>query len=448
MELRGKKVIVVGLGRSGVAAANLCADRGADVVATDRLARTAVSPDVLALEAKGVTLILGGHEGVGWSACDMVVISPGVPPFEALGEAQRAGAEVIGELELACRFVRAPIGVVGGTNGKSTVTTWLGEMVGGADARVFVGGNLGTPLAERVNESFDCVVLEVSSFQAERVPTLHPRAAVLLNITDDHLDRYANFDAYAQAKGNVFVNMEPEDAAVIPMGDALCEKQASRGRARLITFGEGGDVRPEGHEIVDRVHGWRFEQSMIRLPGRHNLLNACASIAMAASLGADRDQVAKALAGFDGLAHRTQFVAEIDGVSFYDDSKGTNVGASGAALRGLRQPKAVLIAGGRDKHGSYGPLVDALGERGRALVVIGEAAERIAEAASGTVTTIRAGSMDEAVRVAYEAAQPGDAVLLSPACASFDMFKNYAERGEVFRAAVETLARVRRKEQP
>lgn len=447
MDLRGKKIIVVGLGRSGVAAANLCADRGARVVATDRLVRSDVSESVLALEHKGVELQLGGHDGVAWDACEMVVISPGVPAFAQLQVAERAGAEVIGELELACRFVDAPIAVIGGTNGKSTVTTWVGAMLEAPDARVFVGGNLGTPLAEHVDERFDQVVLEVSSFQAERIPTLHPRVAVLLNISDDHLDRYASFDDYAQAKGNVFVNMGAGDVAVVPAGDVPCEAQAKRGGARIVTFGPGGDVRPEGGSIVDVARGWRFDQAGIRVPGHHNVLNACAAAAAAAALGASRDQVGDALIRFRGLPHRTQFVAEIDGVSFYNDSKGTNVGASVAALRGLGQDKAVLIAGGRDKQGSYGPLVEALRERGRALVVIGEAADRIAEAVAGTVLTLRASSMAEAVRLAKDAAGPGDAVLLSPACASFDMFRNYAERGDAFSAQVAALAAAQHEEE-
>ncbi len=447
MDLAGKQIIVVGLGRSGVDAADLCLSRGARVTATDRLDRSAVSPDVLALEGKGARLVLGGHDGVRWAEADMVVVSPGVPAFEGLRQAERAGVEVIGELELACRFVLAPLGVIGGTNGKSTVTTWLGQMVGDL-GKVFVGGNLGTPLASHVHEPWDRVILEVSSFQAERVPTLHPRAAALLNVTDDHLDRYDGFDAYANAKGNVFVNMGPEDVAVVPFGDAVCAKQASRGRARLVTFGPHGDVRPEGDEIVDSVCGWRFPLSSIPLPGEHNVLNACAAIAMAGALGGNADQVGRALSSFEGLHHRMQLVAEIDGVSFYDDSKGTNVGASVAALRGLRQPRAVLIAGGRDKQGSYGPLVEALRERGRALVVIGEAAERIEAAASGVVTIVRAASMDEAVRAAKEAASPGDAVLLSPACSSYDMFKDYNQRGDVFRASVRRLAGVEGKEAP
>lgn len=439
MQLKGKKIVVVGLGRSGIAAADLCLREGATVTATDRLDRSAIGEIALGLENRGATLVLGGHQGIGWNDADMIVVSPGVPSFAELAAAEAAGVEVIGELELACRFVGAPIGVIGGTNGKSTVTTWVGEMLQSAGRRVFVGGNLGTPLAEHTSEPFDCIVLEISSFQAERVPRLHPRAAALLNVSDDHLDRYDSFEAYVEAKGNVFVNMGPEDTAVIPHGDAACARQASRGKARKITFGPGGDVSVRGEEIVDGTRGWRFPTRGIRVRGGHNELNACASVAMAAALGADEAQITRALVSFRGLKHRAEWVAEIGGVVFLDDSKGTNVGATVAALRGLSVERAVLIAGGRDKLGSYEPLVAALRERGRALVVLGEAADRIASAARGVLPTIRVDSMDQAVREAYAVAEAGDAVLLSPACASFDMFRSYAHRGEVFCASVRAL---------
>ena len=451
MELKGKKVIVVGLGRSGVDATILCLSRGAQVTATEQRKRCEVTPEVLDLERQGARLVLGGHESVVWSEADLVVVSPGVPDFGGLHQAEQAGVEVIGELDLSCRFVNAPIGVVGGTNGKSTVTLWTEQMLKGLKnglGRVFVGGNLGTPLAAHVDEPWDCVILEISSFQAERVPALHPRVAALLNITHDHLDRYESFDAYANAKGNVFRNMGSSDVAVVPAGDSICATQVSRGHCQTHTFGVGGDVRPEQHEIIDSVRGWRFPLSEIRLQGNHNVLNACAAIAIAGSLGADAEKVARALRSFEGLRYRMQMIAKVDGVYFYDDSKGTNVGASVAALRGIQQPKAVLIAGGRDKLGSYEPLAEALRQRGRALVLIGEAAKRMEDAVGGIVPTMRATSMDEAVRVAKQAAQPGDAVLLSPACSSYDMFKDYKHRGEVFREAVRKLEESAREGEP
>lgn len=439
MQLSGRKVVVVGLGRSGIAAAQLCLSRGAQVLANDSAPRERATAQVLALEARGATLVLGGHEAVAWDDADLVVISPGVPPFEAIAQVERSGREVIGELELASRLMPSPIALVGGTNGKSTVTTLLAGMLEKSGQKVFAGGNLGTPLAEVVDESFDTLVLEISSFQAERIPTLHARAAALLNVTDDHLDRYRDFAAYADAKGNMFVGMGPDDTAVIPAGDEQCAKQAARGRAKVVTFGPGGDVRMDGGWLVDSVHGWRIERSAMLLQGAHNELNACAAMALAAAMGGTLGGTREMLSTFTGLSHRTVLVAEVRGVRYYDDSKGTNVGAAVAAVRGLREPKAVLIAGGRDKQGSYGPLVEVLRERGRALVVIGEAADRIATAAKGAIETVRASSMDEAVRIASELAQPGDAVLLSPACSSYDMFKDYAERGDTFARSVRTL---------
>jgi len=447
MDLRGKTAIVIGLGRSGVAAASLLLSRGARVIASDAAPREKLSAAAIALEQRGAEIVAGGHPDAIFARADLVVISPGVPSFPALDAFERSGREVIGEMELASRLVTAPIALIGGTNGKSTTTALVGEMLRAAGKKTFVGGNFGQPLAEVVGEPWDVIVLEISSFQAERVPTLHAKVHALLNVTDDHLDRYASFDAYADAKGNPFVNMTPADAAVIPHGDALCAKQAARGGARVVTFSatdESATVRPFGDYVVDR-DGWhRIPLDAVKIPGRHNLANVCAALAVAAELGVPFDDgpgsaFERAVRGFRGLDHRTVLVGEIGGVRWYDDSKGTNVGASVTALLGLDEPRAVLIAGGRDKLGDYAPLVDALRDKGRALVLIGEAADRIEAAARGAAPIRRAGSMDEAVRIAREFALPGDAVLLSPACSSFDMFRDYKERGDVFARAVREL---------
>lgn len=444
MDVRGRTVIVVGLGRSGVAAARLLIERGARVIANDGAPRERLSAAAASLESEGAALAVGGHDPALFEGADLVVVSPGVPSFPALDAFERSGREVIGELELASRFVSAPIALIGGTNGKSTTTALTGAMLERAGLRTFVGGNFGTPLAEVVGEAWDVLVLEISSFQAERVPTLHARAHALLNITDDHLDRYPSFAAYADAKGNPFERMTPDDVAVVPLGDALVARQAARGRARVVTFSASdarADVAVAGGAIVDRVAGASYPLERVRLTGAHNLANACASVALAAALGAPAGAIAEALARFEGLAHRTALVADVDGVRYYDDSKGTNVGASVAALSGLREEKAVLIAGGRDKLGDYAPLVAALRDRGRALVVLGEAADRIAAAASGVLPIARAASMDEAVVAARSLARPGDAVLLSPACSSFDMFRDYKDRGDAFVRAVRELQR-------
>jgi UDP-N-acetylmuramoylalanine--D-glutamate ligase len=437
MDLGGQRVIVVGLGKSGIAAARLCLERGASVLGTDSAPRERLLPELSALELE---VRAGGHEGVRFTEADLVVVSPGVPNFPALELAERAGVEVIGELELACRFLSAPLVAVGGTNGKSTTTTLVGDLCAAAGRRVFVGGNLGEPAATAVGKEWDIVVLEVSSFQLERAPLFHPRVSVLLNVTEDHLDRYASFSLYADAKGNAFVNQEPGDTAVIPFGDAVCEEQARRGRAECVTFGAAGDYACENGLVLEARSGERFDLGVSRLHGTHNHHNAAAAIAAVRALAIAPDAVALGLRRFEPLAHRMALVGELRGVRFYDDSKGTNVGASVTALRGLSEPRGVLIAGGRDKHGSYAPLVEALRERGRAAVLLGEAAPRIFEAIGGAVPVERASDMDDAVRRAFRLAERGDAVLLSPACSSFDMFKSYADRGDRFRDAVTRLS--------
>lgn len=444
MDLVKKRAAVVGLGRSGAAAATLLAKKGAVVVANDAAPRGKLSKEALALEALGVTIEAGAHPSKIFEICDLVVVSPGVPSFAALDAFEARGGEVIGELELASRFITSPIALVGGTNGKSTTTALVHEMMKWSKKKSFIGGNFGEPPAEALarGEDYDVWVLEISSFQAERVPSLHAKAHALLNVTDDHLDRYPSFDAYADAKGNPFVNMNASDVAVIPLGDAICEKQARRGAARIVTFSATdprADVSRSGDRIVDRTNGNSYPIELLRIDGEHNVANACAAIAVATAMGAPPQAIAGALGTFEGLGHRLALVAEIDGVFYYDDSKGTNVGASTTALLGLRQQKAVLIAGGRDKLGSYQPLVDALRAKGRALVLIGEAADRIEEAAKGTLPIRRAGSMDEAVAIAKKLAQRGDAVLLSPACSSFDMFRDYKDRGDAFVRAVRAL---------
>jgi UDP-N-acetylmuramoylalanine--D-glutamate ligase len=435
MELNGKSVIVVGLGRSGVAAARLCRDRGARVVGTDSAPLGELSVDARGLD---IEVRAGGHSGVAFDKVDIVVVSPGVPEFPELARAADAGVLVLGELDLACRFLEAPIVAIGGTNGKSTTTKLVGEICALAGLAVFVGGNYGTPATEAVGKRWDALVLEVSSFQLERAPLFHPKVSVLLNVSEDHLDRYPSFVAYTEAKGNAFVNQLPGDVSLVPFGDAICEEQAMRGEGDILTFG-GGDYAVEDGVVTESKSGEVFDLSPARLHGRHNHDNAAAAIGAARALGVSPEAVRKALAQFEPLAHRMALVGELQGVRFYDDSKGTNVGAAVTALGGMSEPRAVLIAGGRDKHGSYQPLAEALREHGRAVVVIGEAAARIAAAVEGALPVEHAGSMEDAVRRAFRLAQPGDAVLLSPACSSFDMFKGYADRGEHFSRAVHEL---------
>ena len=437
MELAGKRVVVVGLGKSGVAAAKLCLARGARVTGTDSAPAEKVSAQAKAL---GIELVLGGHAEAKLERADLIVVSPGVPNLPELTQAELAGVEVIGELELASRFIEAPIVAIGGTNGKSTTTTLVGDMFNAGGLKTFVGGNLGTPSAEAVDANYDVVVFEVSSFQLERVPSFKPRVSVLLNITEDHLDRYPSFIAYAEAKGNAFMSQTADDFAIIPDADPDCERQARRGKGKRLSFGSYGDYVVSGRTVTETRSGEVFDLERSELHGRHNLENAAAAIAAVRALDLGLGPVRQALSAFRPLPHRMARVASVAGVNFYDDSKGTNVGASVTALRGLAEERGVLIAGGRDKQGDYEPLVSALEAKGRAVVVIGEAAERIAGAVGKRVPLERAASMVDAVNMAFSRAKPGDAVLLSPACSSFDMFKSYADRGDQFVSAVQRLA--------
>ncbi len=440
-ELSGKRIVVVGLGASGVAAARLCLRRGARVVATDSKPRDALTGEARSLERLGAQIVAGGHGEARMDEADLIVVSPGVPPIAELMAAADKGVRVWGEVELAVRSMlhAAPVVAVGGTNGKSTTTSLVGALLEAHGFRAFVGGNLGEPLADHADERFDAVVLEVSSFQLERVDRFRPHVSALLNVTDDHLDRYAGYDDYARTKGNAFVRQLEQDWAVVPEGDAVCLAQAHRGRGRIVTFGPGGAIDVTADAVVDCAAGECFERSGIALTGGHNALNVAASIACVRPFGVEPRTVRRVLAEFRGLPHRTALVAQVGGVRFYDDSKGTNVGAAVTALEGLLEPRAVLIAGGRDKGGSYEPLTDALVRKGRAAVLIGEAAEAIASAIGDRLPVRRAASMAEAVRVGASLALPGDAVLLSPACSSFDMFRDYKHRGDEFVRAVRAL---------
>ncbi|MEY2930614.1 MAG: hypothetical protein RL033_1363 [Pseudomonadota bacterium] len=435
--LSGKNVHVVGLGLSGVAAAELCLRLGAQVTGVDRRPHAELGE-----AARGLNVPLQSEaEAQGaLSDADLVVVSPGVESFPGLLAAEAAGVPVIGEIELAARLLSAPLCAVGGTNGKSTTTELVAAMLAGDGLRVFCGGNLGTPLATAVGQPWDALVVEVSSFQLERAPSFRPRVSVLLNITDDHLDRHGSFENYAAAKGNAFANQQPEDTAVAPFGDVQVERQVRRGAGRVRYFGSDGDYVVRDLSVLERESGEVFTLAGTQLMARHNQHNAAAAIAAARALGAAPQAIREALAAYRLLPHRLAWVRTLHGVRFYNDSKATNVGAAVAAIESLVEPKLVLIAGGKGKDGSYEPLVQALERRGRALIVIGEAGPLIAAAARGRVDVELAASLDAAVERAYRKAQPEDAVLLAPACASFDMFRSYADRGERFVQAVERLA--------
>jgi UDP-N-acetylmuramoylalanine--D-glutamate ligase len=446
VELSGKNVTVVGLGKSGLAAVRFLASRGAHVRVNDQRQASELGEAGDEVRRLGVELVTGGHPREAFDALDLVVVSPGVPSLEVLEAAEARGIPVISEIELAARFIDAPIVAVTGTNGKSTVTTLIGEMCRTLGRPIFVGGNLGDPMVEAVGSEAagegGLVIVELSSFQLERVAEMRAHVAVLLNVSADHLDRYPSFEAYAAAKARIFERQSQDDFAILPDGASEL-RELLRGNGRLATFGApNGSVRVDAGAIVDSESGLRVQVADVRLRGSHNLSNASAAALAARLVGVGPDAIASVLREFGGLPHRMQYVATVDGVEYIDDSKATNVGAAVAALAGLEESggKIVLIAGGVDKGGSYAPLRARMDGEGRAVVVLGEAAPLIEQAFSESrVAVERAESMQDAVDKAAALAAPGDTVLLAPACSSFDMFRSYAQRGDVFQEAVESL---------
>jgi UDP-N-acetylmuramoylalanine--D-glutamate ligase len=446
--LSGERVLVVGLGVSGLSAAAILLRAGAEVVVNDARAEAALGDKAGAARALGATLALGGHDEALFTSVDRIVVSPGVPPLAALDAAEAAGISIASEIELASWFIESTVVAVTGTNGKSTVTTMIGEMCKRTGRPTFVGGNLGEPLTAIVGTDAagpdGIAVVELSSFQLERVARFRAHVAVLLNVTEDHLDRYDTFASYAAAKGRIFAGQRREDAAVVPASDPLTLSMARASAATVHTFGGAdGVVRVEGGVVVNGTSSLRLPIASLRIRGAHNYENACAAALAARLVGVDAADVRAALEGFGGLPHRMQHVRARGGVAFYDDSKATNVGASVAALDGLGEleGRVVLIAGGVDKGGSWAPLVERMRKKGRAVVVIGEATPVVEAAFEGSgVALRREKTMDDAVAAAAAVAIAGDVVLLAPACASFDMFTSYADRGRAFTKSVLELS--------
>ncbi|MDX9708267.1 MAG: UDP-N-acetylmuramoyl-L-alanine--D-glutamate ligase [Trichloromonas sp.] len=445
-DYRGENVIVVGAGRTGLALCAYFARRGAVTTLSDRRRREEIEGlDVLA--GLPVACDLGGHSEERFRAADLVVVSPGVPlTVPAVAAARSAGVTVLGEIEIAFAELAAPLAAITGTNGKSTTTTVMGEIFRAWGKRTFVGGNLGTPLIEAVDEGpWDWGVAELSSFQLEAIASFRPRYALLLNLTEDHLDRYPDMASYVAAKLRIFENMRADDTAILNAEDALVV-DAVRGirprklwfsSARLLDEGMGFD----GSHIVWRRAGveTRFPVSELRLKGLHNIENVMAALLPPLLEGCPAAVAWGAARAFAGLPHRMVEVRVLNGVPWYNDSKGTNVGSVLKSLSGLAAP-VTLIAGGKDKGGDYGVLADPVREKVAHLILIGQASERIGQALGGLTHTLRAISLEEAVALARELTPAGGAVLFSPGCSSFDMFKNYEERGDRFARAVLDLA--------
>jgi UDP-N-acetylmuramoylalanine--D-glutamate ligase len=444
-DVTGLRVAVAGAARSGRAAAELLAHRGARVTLSD--VRRGIE-DQDELRQLGVALELGGHGEATFSDADLVVLSPGVPPGQAVIATARArGVPIIGELELASRWLQGRVIAITGTKGKSTTSVLTGRMLEAAGFEVAVGGNIGSPLSEQVAASTPDTfhVVETSSFQLEQIDTFHPWIAVLLNFSPDHLDRHPSIEAYAAAKARIFENQNAGDWAVVNADDPMVLELARQGRAKQRMFGRRTlAVRGTGIDtdwIVDR-HADRPERlvplSSIQLMGSHMIENVMAAATIGIITGVTPAAMTAAVETFRGLEHAMEFVADVAGVRFVNDSKATNIAA---ALRSIESFDRDLVAimGGRFKGGDFGVLAAPLAARARAVVTIGEARARIASAIGGTVRVVEAASLEEAVLRAYELARPDGVVLLAPACASFDMFRDYAERGNRFKSAVARL---------
>ncbi|ADG83007.1 UDP-N-acetylmuramoyl-L-alanine--D-glutamate ligase [Thermincola potens] len=451
LNLKNKRVLVVGIGKSGLAVAGFLAGKGASVTITDKKARQDLGQAVNSLP-KEVTVAAGAYPEVTPDSFDMVVTSPGVPLTEQpLRQALERKVPLLSELELAYRFARSPIVAITGTNGKTTTTTLTGEIFKAAGRRVLVGGNIGLPLVAEVEKYAreDIIVAEVSSFQLECIHRFKPKVSIILNFTPDHLDRHGTFENYILAKARIFENQGPEDFAVLNFDDPKVAACAEQVKAQVIFFSrrhklEKGVYVRQDRIIIDLGQGSKDVCSVkdIFIRGNHNLENALAATAAAATLGVEPEVIAEVLRTFRGVPHRMEHVAEIDGVAYINDSKGTNPDAAMKALDSYDQP-LVLIAGGRNKGSDFTAFAAKVREKVRALVVLGECADEIIESMNkvGFSNIYRAHTLEEAVRKAAEVANPGEIVLLSPACASWDMFKDFEQRGEKFKEVVLSLRR-------
>jgi UDP-N-acetylmuramoylalanine--D-glutamate ligase len=430
--VRGQQIVVIGAGRSGLAAAALLQSRGARVTLADSAATRTETMDRLA--TSGVGIELGPHRSDLCTSADLVVVSPGVPPTATV--------------ELASRWLSGPVIAITGTKGKSTTTTLTARMLVEGGRPAVAGGNLGTALSSQVATSTaDTLhVVEVSSFQLETTDTFHPWISVLVNLSPDHLDRHASFDEYAAAKARIFANQTATDWAVVNADDPEALALARGARARRFDFGfenvgDNGVTVEHGHVVERREGASRplVPLAAVKLPGRHLLADVMAASAVSAIAGVSPAAMTRAVETFDGLEHALERVVTVDGVSFVNDSKATNVVSSRRAIESFERG-VVPILGGRYKGGAFEDLREPLAARGRGVVVIGEAADRIAAVLSAVVPVRHAVSMDDAVRIGYELARPDGVVVLAPGCSSFDMFTDYAERGRAFKDAARALA--------
>jgi UDP-N-acetylmuramoylalanine--D-glutamate ligase len=452
MELKDKRVLVVGLGKSGVASALFLKARGARVTVSDTKSGDELRNEIPSLLDHGITVETGGHGERTFRGQDLIVVSPGVPvDAPLLAQARAMGEAVIGEIELAAQFLPGPVVAITGSNGKTTTTTLAGEIMTAGGFPTLVGGNIGTPaisLAERAKLE-TVIVLEVSSFQLETIQTFRPKVAVVLNVTPDHLDRHRTFEAYVDAKARIFENQRGDDFAVLNEDDPTCVTMATRTQAQVFWFSrqkevkQGAWVRDGEILFCDGASSQKNQQrvimlvSEIPLKGAHNLENVLAAVCAGALMGCAPEKIRQAVRDFKAVEHRLEFVATIRGVDYYNDSKATNVDATIKALESF--PANIhLILGGKDKGSDYSVLNDLLRQRVKRVYTIGAAAGKI-ESQIKNVEVVHAETLENALRKANAVAVPGDVVLLAPACASFDQFKNYEQRGQVFKEIVRGL---------
>ena len=435
------------MGRTGIATAAFLGLRGARVAVTDEKPREAWD-ERFARIAREKWLEIGSYDAEILNGADMVIPSPGVPPYnDILAEAVRKKVPVMSEIELAYRFLKKPMIAVTGTNGKTTATSLLGEILAGAGKRVFVGGNIGNPLIEFAGtaQKEDFVVAEISSFQLQWVEKFHPFIAILLNVTCDHVDYHGSFEAYRSIKALIFANQNAADYAILNAEDAEQKSMAPHIGAKIALFSSAKEIQRGMHLRGDDLIFKSFDgseemypRSMIKLPGLHNVENIMAAVMAARFCGCGRESIVNAVAGFRGLPHRIEYAGEKKGVKFYDDSKGTNVGSVVRALDTFTEP-VILLLGGRDKDGDFDTLQPLLTKKTKKVILFGEARERIAAMIGPEVPAEKRRTLREAVESAYRNAAEGDIVLLSPGCASFDEFKNYKERGDFFKNMIGNL---------
>ena len=444
--LKDKKVLVLGLARSGLAVARFLVGQGARVTINDCLTATELGSAVEVARSLGCSLALGDHPVEVFSEAELIVVSPGVPlDLPPLAAVRSEGIPIIGELELASRFLQLPIVAISGTNGKTTTTALVGDMLQRSGRRVFVGGNIGNPLVELLQEKAvpEVAVVEVSSFQLDSMETFHPQVAVLLNISEDHLDRYDSFASYVASKCRLFTNQRENDIAVVPADDPLIRRSCtSRGRSLHFDLTEpSAQAHLEGDHLVCQVPPGasnRYDLRHWQLTGNHNLENLLAAALASTCMGAKAQALQESISTFKPLPHRLELVRHWRGIRFYNDSKATNVDSVVRSLGSFTSP-VILIAGGRDKKGSYAPLKALVRQRVKMLVLLGEARFRLAKILGHHTHTVVVDNMEAAVPLALAAAVPGDVVLLSPACASFDLYNDYQARGDHFRSMVHAL---------